>query len=282
MVDVDLPQEKNSDPGVLLSPLKPWTQYAIYVKAITLVVEDRHVPGAKSEVVYIRTSPSEPSMPLDVKAVLIPPDRRRRDVFGVANRTTTYPNATSPDPWPNATEAELADREYDFVECAVSERELQISGLQPFTVYRIDVHACNNQVHRCSAAEFVFSRTKPAGEDDSVFLRWPEPSSPNALILMYEIKFRLGTEPEKHECVSRQLYREQRGARLSNLGPGNYSARVRATSLAGNGSWTEPVSFYVVQAQRYENYLYIMIVVPMVAVLIICLLATFTIFNRKK
>ncbi|CDR18953.1 unnamed protein product [Oncorhynchus mykiss] len=88
------------------------------------------------------------------------------------------------------------------------------------------------------------------GEDDSVFLRWPEPSSPNALILMYEIKFRLGTESEKHECVSRQLYREQRGARLSNLGPGNYSARVRATSLAGNGSWTEPISFYVVQAQR--------------------------------
>uniref|UniRef100_A0A674CID1 Tyrosine-protein kinase receptor n=1 Tax=Salmo trutta TaxID=8032 RepID=A0A674CID1_SALTR len=406
MVDVDLPQEKSSDPGVLLSPLKPWTQYAIYVKAITLVVEDRHILGAKSEVVYIRTSPSEPSMPLDVRTysnsqtslvvrwsppafpngnqtyylvrwqqqaedrelyqhnycskelkvpVRIaatgwtdmeedlkppkpevdvgdkgpccpcpksvgdleaeaadasyrkvfenflhnsiftprPPDRRRRDLFGVANRTvhrgvTTYPNATSPDLWANATEAELADREYDFLESAVSERELQISGLQPFTVYRIDIHACNQQVKRCSAAEFIFSRTKPAekaddipgpviwtGEDDSVFLRWPEPSSPNALILMYEIKFRLGTESEKHECVSRQLYREQRGARLSNLGPGNYSARVRATSLAGNGSWTEPVSFYV-------NHLYIMIFVPMVAVLIICLLATFTIINRKK
>ncbi|XP_064842599.1 insulin-like growth factor 1 receptor [Oncorhynchus masou masou] len=413
MVDVDLPQEKNSDPGVLLSPLKPWTQYAIYVKAITLVAEDRHILGAKSEVVYIRTSPSEPSMPLDVRTysnsstnlvvrwsppaspngnhtyylvrwqqqaedrelyqhnycskelkipVRIaatgltdmeedlkptkpdvgggdkgpccpcpksvgdleaeaadasyrkvfenflhnsiftprPPDRRRRDLFGVANRTilrgvTTYPNATSPDLWANATEAELADREYDFVEWAVSERELQISGLQPFTVYRIDIHACNQQVKRCSAAEFIFSRTKPAekaddipgpviwtGEDDSVFLRWPEPSSPNALILMYEIKFRLGTESEKHECVSRQLYREQHGARLSNLGPGNYSARVRATSLAGNGSWTEPISFYVVQAQRYENSLYIMIFVPMVAVLIICLLATFTIINRKK
>uniref|UniRef100_A0A8C7MXL4 Tyrosine-protein kinase receptor n=1 Tax=Oncorhynchus kisutch TaxID=8019 RepID=A0A8C7MXL4_ONCKI len=381
MVDVDLPQEKNSDPGVLLSPLKPWTQYAIYVKAITLVAEDRHILGAKSEVVYIRTSPSEPSMPLDVRTysnsstnlvvrwsppaspngnhtyylvrwqqqaedrelyqhnycskelkipVRIaatgltdmeedlkptkpdvgggdkgpccpcpksvgdleaeaadasyrkvfenflhnsiftprPPDRRRRDLFGVANRTihrgvTAYPNATSPDLWANATEAELADREYDFVEWAVSERELQISGLQPFTVYRIDIHACNQQVKRCSAAEFVFSRTKPAekaddipgpviwtGEDDSVFLRWPEPSSPNALILMYEIKFRLGTESEKHECVSRQLYREQHGARLSNLGSGNYSARVRATSLAGNGSWTEPISFYVVQAQR--------------------------------
>ena len=55
-------------------------------------------------------------------------------------------------------------QQFDFMEQAVSDRELQISGLQPFTVYRIDVHACNRQVRHCSAAEFVFSRTKPAGE----------------------------------------------------------------------------------------------------------------------
>lgn len=58
MVDVDLPPEKSTDPGVFLSPLKPWTQYAIFVKAVTLVVEDKHIPGAKSEVVYIRTNAS--------------------------------------------------------------------------------------------------------------------------------------------------------------------------------------------------------------------------------
>ncbi|KAL0978002.1 hypothetical protein UPYG_G00164560 [Umbra pygmaea] len=412
MVDVDLPQDTDTDPGVLLLPLKPWTQYALYVKAVTLLVEDKQHLGAKSDVVYIRTSPSAPSMPLDVRAYsntsssLVvrwsppvspngndtyyivrwqqqpedkelyhhnycskelkvpiriaatgmteleedlkptrpdmdggdkptccpcpksvgdleaeaadasyrkvfenflhnsiftprPPDRRRRDLFGVANRThrgvPTHLNGSSADPWGNATEAELADREYEFLRQEVRERELQLSGLQPFTVYRIDVHACNKQVNRCSAAEFVFSRTKPAekaddipgpvtwtGEDDSVFLRWPQPVSPNGLILMYEIKFRLGTESEKHECASRQLYREQRGARLSNLGPGNYSARVRATSLAGNGSWTEPLSFYVVQAERYENYLYIMVLVPVLSILVICLLITLIIINKKK
>lgn len=58
MVDVELRPDKESDPGVLLSALKPWTQYAIFVKAFTLRVEDRHMPGAKSKVVYIRTSPS--------------------------------------------------------------------------------------------------------------------------------------------------------------------------------------------------------------------------------
>lgn len=58
MVDVELRPDKDSDPGVLLSNLKPWTQYAIFVKAITLMVEDKHMPSAKSKVVYIRTSPS--------------------------------------------------------------------------------------------------------------------------------------------------------------------------------------------------------------------------------
>lgn len=58
MVDVDLPQDKSMDPGVLLNTLKPWTQYAIFVKAITLLLEDKNNPGAKSEVVYIRTKAS--------------------------------------------------------------------------------------------------------------------------------------------------------------------------------------------------------------------------------
>ncbi|XP_018552989.1 insulin-like growth factor 1b receptor isoform X2 [Lates calcarifer] len=417
MVDVELRPDKDSDPGVLLSNLKPWTQYAVFVKAITLMVEDKHLPSAKSKVVYIRTSPSAPSMPQDVRAYsnsstqlvvrwsppvspngnqtyyLVrwqqqaedrelyqhnycskelkipiriaaigvgdqeedtkptkpdpegvdkgpccpcpksvedleaeaadasyrkvfenflhnsiftprPPDRRRRDLFGVANsthsrRSRLHSNSTVP-PLQAAgnsstiSDLEPADREFEFMEQAVTERELQISGLQPFTVYRIDIHACNRQVQRCSAAEFVFSRTKPAekaddipgpltweGHEDWVFLRWPEPPHPNGLILMYEIKFKLAAETEKHECVSGQMYQTQRGVRLSNLSPGNYSVRVRATSLAGNGSWTHTLDLYV--AERYENVLYAMIFVPIAIILFICLLVTMlVVLNRKR
>ncbi|KAI3377658.1 hypothetical protein L3Q82_008818 [Scortum barcoo] len=417
MVDVELRPDKDSDPGVLLSGLKPWTQYAIFVKAITLVVEDKHLPSAKSKVVYIRTSPSAPSMPQDVRAYsnsstqlvvrwsppispngnqtyyLVrwqqqaedqelyqhnycskelkipiriaavgvgdqeedtkptkpdtdgadkgpccpcpksaedleaeaadasyrkvfenflhnsiftprPRDRRRRDLFGVANsthprRNRLHTNSSTVPPLQasgnsSAVDVEPVEREFEFVEQSVTERELQISGLQPFTVYRIDIHACNRQVQRCSAAEFVFSRTKPAekaddipgpvtweGHEDWVFLRWPEPPHPNGLILMYEIKFKLASESEKHECVSGQMYQTQRGVRLSNLSPGNYSVRVRATSLAGNGSWTHPLDLYV--AERYENVLYIMILVPIIIVLLIGLfVAMLVVLNRKR
>lgn len=59
MVDVDLPSNKDMEPGILLHGLKPWTQYAVYVKAVTLtMVENDHIRGAKSEILYIRTNAS--------------------------------------------------------------------------------------------------------------------------------------------------------------------------------------------------------------------------------
>ncbi|XP_056115157.1 insulin-like growth factor 1b receptor [Rhinichthys klamathensis goyatoka] len=414
MVDVDLPQDQTQNPGVTLSMLKPWTQYAIFVKAVTLVVEDRdkdrqHL-GAKTEVVYVWTKPSAPSMPVDIRAysnsssklvvrwsppvtpngnntyyllrwkqqgedhelyqhnycskelkipVRIsatgltetedtkptnpetggrdkvpccpcpktekdlkqieddiyyrkafenflhnaiftprPPDRRKRDLFGVANATSIHSLLSGN--W-NLTEGNFSDdepprRAFSFLERKVKERTADISGLQPFTVYRIDVHACNEEVRHCSAAAFVFSRTKPAERaddipgsvswealEDSVFLKWPEPHKPNGLILLYEIQYRLGTEPEKHECVSRQHYREHKGVKLSNLGPGNYSARVRATSLAGNGSWTQPIAFYVIQVEQthYEHFLYFMII-PIILIFAAFAAVAFILVNKKR
>lgn len=50
---------------------------------------------------------------------------------------------------------------------------------------------------------------------------------------------------ELHQCVSRKSYVLTGGCKLRVIHPGNYTVRVRATSLAGNGSWTEPAYFYV-------------------------------------
>ncbi|XP_030622735.1 insulin-like growth factor 1b receptor [Chanos chanos] len=411
MVDVDLPQDKSTDPSVLLSTLKPWTQYAIFVKAVTLVVEDKdkHVLGAKSDVVYIRTKASVPSMVLEVRAysnssssLLVkwspplhpngnnthylirwqqqnedrelyrhnycskelkipirfpasgvtdivedpkvtnpdtasrdkgaccpcpktedelkkmndkisyhkafenflhnaiftqrPPDRRRRDLFGIANGTLIPAlggNTTGLES--NATENEAVERDYPFHERRVKERSIEINGLQPFTVYRIDVHACNDEVKHCSASAFVFARTKPAekaddipgavsweASKDSVFLRWPEPVKPNGLVLLYEIKFRLGAEPEKHECVSRKHFKQHKGIRLTNLGPGNYLTRVRATSLSGNGSWTEPVAFSLSHPEPYEGFLYLVTILPIFLVFVGFMVTGFIMVNRKR
>lgn len=59
MLDVELPLSSEQAPGVALLNLRPWTQYAIFVRAITLTTaEEGRNYGAQSEVVYIRTMPA--------------------------------------------------------------------------------------------------------------------------------------------------------------------------------------------------------------------------------
>lgn len=59
------------------------------------------------------------------------------------------------------------------------------------------------------------------------------------------------------------MYKVTRGCKLKVMHPGNYTVRIRATSLAGNGSWTEPTYFYVqdpskslpmIKAAQGKNY----------------------------
>ncbi|XP_017193275.1 insulin-like growth factor 1 receptor isoform X2 [Oryctolagus cuniculus] len=411
MVDVDLPPNKDLEPGILLQGLKPWTQYAVYVKAVTLtMVENDHIRGAKSEILYIRTNASVPSIPLDIlsasnsssqlivkwsppslpngnlsyyivrwqrqpqdgylyrhnycskdkipirkyadgtidveevtenpktevcggekgpccacpkteaekqaekeeaeyrkvfenflhNSIFVPrPERKRRDVAQVANTTLSGRgrNGTAVDMY-NSTDLEELETEYPFFETRVDKEITVISNLRPFTSYRIDIHSCNHEAEKlgCSASNFVFARTKPAeGADDipgpvtwearpenSIFLKWPEPENPNGLILMYEIKYGSQIEDQR-ECVSRQQYRKYGGAKLNRLNPGNYTARIQATSLSGNGSWTEPVFFYVPAKATYESFMHLIIALPVAILLIVGgLLIVLYVFHRKR
>lgn len=56
MLDIEPPLGQDHEPSVHLSNLKPWTQYAIFVKAFTLTEDRSH--DAKSDIVYIRTQAS--------------------------------------------------------------------------------------------------------------------------------------------------------------------------------------------------------------------------------
>ncbi|XP_063296316.1 insulin receptor-related protein isoform X2 [Pelobates fuscus] len=177
-----------------------------------------------------------------------------------------------------------------------------ISNLKHFTEYRIDIHACNHaaDIVGCSAATFVFARTMPDPQADnivgnitwdlmgksSILMKWVEPQNPNGLILKYEIKYKRDHEegPSTVVCVSRQRFQKYNGVHLSLLQPGNYSARIRATSLAGNGSWTEPTVFFILgpEEEQSENLYLLLKVMPIVLLLIIALVAVFVFFYNKK
>ena len=62
IADVDPPrrapegEKEQFEPGHLILPLKPWTQYAIMVKTQLSASDEHQVHGAKSEIIYIRTN----------------------------------------------------------------------------------------------------------------------------------------------------------------------------------------------------------------------------------
>uniref|UniRef100_A0A8D0GXK7 Tyrosine-protein kinase receptor n=1 Tax=Sphenodon punctatus TaxID=8508 RepID=A0A8D0GXK7_SPHPU len=375
VIDVDPPPRSSEPkmqghPGWLLRGLKPWTQYAMFVKTLVTFSDERRTYGAKSEIIYLQTNATVPSVPLDpisisnsssqiylkwkppsepngnithylvywqpqsedselyeldycLKGLKLPsrtwsppfesedpqkynqseseevsgkcctcpktdsqiqkeqeesafrktfenylhnevfvprpPSRKRRDIGSIANATAVTPtiltasntSATSPD---NLEEQKPFEK-------VISKESLVISGLRHFTGYRIELHACNHdaQESRCGVAAYVSARTMPEAKADDIVgpvthevveknvihLKWQEPLEPNGLIVLYEVNYgRLGDSEHQH-CVSRKQFAVERGCKLRGLQPGNYSVRIRATSLAGNGSWTEHTYFYV-------------------------------------
>lgn len=85
----------------------------------------------------------------------------------VANTTMSSRsrNTTVADTY-NITDPEEFETEYPFFESRVDNKERTvISNLRPFTLYRIDIHSCNHEAEKlgCSASNFVFARTMPAG-----------------------------------------------------------------------------------------------------------------------
>uniref|UniRef100_A0A3Q2D9V4 Tyrosine-protein kinase receptor n=1 Tax=Cyprinodon variegatus TaxID=28743 RepID=A0A3Q2D9V4_CYPVA len=379
IADVDPPRRATDgdkdqyEPGHLIHPLKPWTQYAIMVKTQLSASDEHQVHGAKSEIIYVRTNATKPSEPLDPMSssnsssqIILkwkPPNdpngnithylvsyqrqpeaselfkfdycqkgmklpsrvptqvdsdeeqkwnqtedqgqgkkccacpktekelkkekedleyrktfenylhnevfeirrlRQRRSAMGIANRTilTTAASLAGSTSVPDDEE----DKEYPKTMVVVHAKESTvISNLRHFTSYQIEIQACNHptDLARCSIAAYVSARTMPEADnilglithevtENTVHIHWQEPAAPNGIIILYEVNYkRVGDLPH---CVSRNMYKATQGCKLKVMHPGNYSVRIRATSLAGNGSWTEPSYFYVQDPSEFSLF----------------------------
>lgn len=71
-------------------------------------------------------------------------------------------------------------------------------------------------------------------------------------ILMSFICFKFQVEPTRI-CFTHKEYRKLGGYKFQRLNPGNYSFRIKATSLAGNGSFTQPFFFVVPEIDGEQN-----------------------------
>ncbi|XP_072840343.1 insulin receptor-related protein isoform X3 [Pogona vitticeps] len=228
--------------------------------------------------------------------------KRRRDTFAAGHVGHAFINTSSSLEAQRSRQAPgRPEPDFRLFEDKVVRERTALPNLRHFTEYRIDIHACNHaaQTVGCSAATFVFARTMPEPQADnipgnvtwepasrnSILLRWEEPRRPNGLILKYEIKY--SRENEKVAsvvCVSRHRYAQYGGFHLALLQPGNYSAKVRATSLAGNGSWTGLLKFYILGPEEEEtsNVYVLLTLMPVILMVGIACLAVFVFMYNKK
>uniref|UniRef100_A0A8C7EVY6 Tyrosine-protein kinase receptor n=1 Tax=Neovison vison TaxID=452646 RepID=A0A8C7EVY6_NEOVI len=327
LLDVELPLSRTQEPGVTLAPLKPWTQYAVFVRAITLTTaEDSPHQGAQSPIVYLRTLPAAPTVPQDVIStsnssshLLVrwkPPTQRNGNITyylvlwqrlaedgdlylnDYCHRGLRLPTSHSDPRFDREDEEPEAETEPGCCPCqhpppgqVLPPLEAQEASFQKkFENFLPQALGREAEGRGCLLLS-------PAGEADgipgkvaweaasksSVLLRWLEPPDPNGLILKYEIKYRRLGEEATVLCVSRLRYAKFGGVQLALLPPGNYSARVRATSLAGNGSWTESIAFYVPGPEEEDSGgLHVLLTVTPVGLMLLIILAALGFFYSRK
>ncbi|KAL2712200.1 insulin-like receptor isoform X1 [Vespula squamosa] len=197
--------------------------------------------------------------------------RRRRDtseIFEIIKKRDHYSEKES-------TADKIVNDTYIVFDREVPSPNLSfvMKNLRHFAYYNIEVQACREVVKNdtndtCSTKSMKTYRTLPldsadnipantfrlsiSGENNSlttVTLYWAEPPQPNGLIVTYQIEYkRVDIQNIKATvvCITRRDFTKAGNSYvLKDLPAGNYSIKVRATSLAGNGNYTEAQYFFI-------------------------------------
>ncbi|XP_048513218.1 insulin-like receptor [Athalia rosae] len=184
-----------------------------------------------------------------------------------------------------------------------------MKNLRHFAVYTIEVQACREPVPNdtlnscCSTKSIKTARTLPIDSADdipqnsfkynvvvgnnsesTVNLWWKEPPDPNGLIVSYQIEYKnidIQNVKSLIVCMTRQEFL-QNGQMyvLRGLPAGNYSLKLRATSLAGNGAYTATKYFYIRELNAGGSHPFLWPVLSVLGLLIL-LLAGGYVLKRK-
>ncbi|XP_053999330.1 insulin-like receptor [Hylaeus anthracinus] len=183
-----------------------------------------------------------------------------------------------------------------------------MKSLRHFAIYNIEVQACraqeNDTYKKCSTKSMRTYRTLPLDTADNipsntfemstsrennslttmVTLQWEEPPQPNGLIVTYHIEYkRVDIQNYKPTviCITRRDFTQAgKSYILKGLQAGNYSVKVRATSLAGNGAFTEVKYFYIEEHNTFGTFWVIFWLVFCVIFAILCL-TTYHVLKQK-
>ncbi|KAK2588363.1 hypothetical protein KPH14_004377 [Odynerus spinipes] len=158
------------------------------------------------------------------------------------------------------------DEEAFVYNVSAKNSSFHFNNLRHFTLYTITVAACGVKLRDdqqlCSSVEYTNARTKRRESADDVYnvkthvtnntiveVSWDTVKYPNALTVSYTIEYTnldIKDAKKSTECIPYVGRGEERKSHdIKNLSPGHYSLRVRSTSLAGDGAFSDTVYFSV-------------------------------------
>lgn len=131
-------------------------------------------------------------------------------------------------------------------------------------------------------ADDVLFETFKAKDDSNSTMRmikvdWEAPKNPNGLILNYQIKYeRNDLHTASPLCVQAKEFPDGKGhLTLYKLEAGNYTIRVRAVTLAGNGNYSMPRYVYLEKEETSPTTVITILVVVMVFVAVTGLIGVY-------
>ncbi|XP_046628690.1 insulin-like receptor isoform X2 [Neodiprion virginianus] len=230
-------------------------------------------------------------------------DRRRRDVSEIVKTAKMWQEQNVSYSYPEDKDNALTD---DMVNGSISlfnrtvygQTNYAVKNLRHYAVYTIEVQACRepvpneSQSNYCSTKSIKTARTEPLISADDipnntfdlevitgnnsrsmVKLSWEEPPNPNGLIVTYQIEYKkIDFQNVKAMVICipwREFVDDGRVYVLNALPPGNYSLRLRATSLYGNGAYTVTKHFYIEELNAGGSHPYLW---PLLSVFILSIL----------
>lgn len=180
---------------------------------------------------------------------------------------------------------------------------LTVRNLHHYTDYIIKVKACHDDKPHsaCSSHAITTVRTLKHETADNidtatiqirtenassgiVYLKWDEPKTPNGLIVTYHIEYKkLDNKNVFPICITQLQYQQYKGYQLINMEAGNYSLRLHATSLAGDGNWTSFFFFHIPERKSsLPKEVIVVIVISCIIFILIVLSISMWLFYQKK
>ncbi|KAG5667137.1 hypothetical protein PVAND_015134 [Polypedilum vanderplanki] len=169
--------------------------------------------------------------------------------------------------------------DFYFDEIGPETTTFTITGLNHYTTYNIRIRACRKReegesflAEICGPEMKDFATTFRELANDNIpnfyaeqfvnnsltniRITWEQPADPNGLLLAYTIRHKRvdieHTQPVLH-CISTSMLNGTNYYILQKVTPGNYSIDMMATSMAGNGNYTNPKYVFIKEQSQYTS-----------------------------